>query len=510
MRLLFISLLTFAIIQCNAQIAQYEVKTKAKSLNSYVKLSNGYWLKMNDLGWQNKSKESGGISQKKSNTQAGKLDVVHHEEGYSANPIAIKTVSLHENKDLLRVLEKNPTQTSERYTVFYSSNDKGESWDSIIAFDALDFGNVYDVVQATSKDIVLTCSKLVPDSTDPWNRWRPKFFLKHSNDFCQTWKEYDLKMPINSRPSNMALDDKQIMFFTNSNDSTFIWYSNDYGRSWNQSFLTKDLEGVASISPQILVKDDLYAVTHSSIQYFNSLKSPNLGQHQKVHEEFHGSNCIMTDTNNIWSAYPKPAGIGNLSRSFIVGKIDNQWKVVLDKLEPESEIYSRGGLMQNAYYESEAMAFLGPKLIYFSFNKNNNWHPYYPPDTLRNGTNGAVMMKDGTKYHVLYSLKAQSELVKYTLPQPTSIVDNEKMFNGNLSVYPNPSNGFSVIQIDNASENLVAYEIYTLSGQQVQNGNLVLNDNGTGNINYQTLPKGVYILKLYADGQEQSLKLLKK
>lgn len=494
----------------SAQSNNYSVVTKAKSVNSYVKLANGYWLKMNDLGWRSIAKDNSQLSLKKTGEQKGNLYVAHSKDAYAANPQALKTVSIFENSSIVRVLEKDPTETTDRYTVFYSSNDKGESWDSIIAFDALDFGNVYDVVQTTSKDIILTCSKLVPDSTDPWNRWRPKFYLKHSSDFCQTWKEYDLKMPINSRPSEMTVDDNQIMFFTNAKDSTFIWYSNDFGKTWNQSFLTKDLEGVASISPHILVKDDLYAVTHSSIQYFNSLKSPNLGQHQKVHEEFHGSNCIMTDTNNIWSAYPKPAGIGNLSRSFIVGKIDNQWKVVLDKLEPESEIYSRGGLMQNAYYESEAMAFLGPKLIYFSFNKNNNWHPYYPPDTLRNGTNGAVMMKDGTKYHVLYSLKAQSELVKYTLPQPTSIVDNEKMFNGNLSVYPNPSNGFSVIQIDNASENLVAYEIYTLSGQQVQNGNLVLNDNGTGNINYQTLPKGVYILKLYADGQEQSLKLFKK
>jgi hypothetical protein len=441
--------------------------------------------------------------------KAGKLEVVHHKEGYSANPTAIKTISIFDNKDLLRVLEKNPTQTSDRYTVFFSSNDKGESWDSIIAFDALEFGNVYDIIQTTSKDIVLTCSKLVPDSTDPWNRWKPKFFLKYSNDFCQTWKEYDLKMSINHRPSKMAVDDNQIMFFTNANDSTFIWYSNDFGRSWNQSFLTLGLQGVSFVSPHILKKDNLYAITHGSIQYFNSLKLPTLGQNQKVHSEFYGGNCIIKDTNNMWFAYPKDAGIGNLSRSFIVSKIDNRWQVLIDTLEPKKEEFSRGGLIQNTYLKSHAMAFLGPKLIYYCLN-DNKWYPYYPPDTLMNATNGAVMMKDGESIHLFYSLKNQSELVRYTLPKTTSIIDKEREFNDNLSVYPNPSNGISTIEIKNSSRNRVSYEIYTLSGQEVQNGNLVLNDNGIGNIDYQTLPKGIYLLRVNVNGQEQQLKLFKE
>lgn len=504
-------MLNLLFVQAQAQTAQYEVTTKAKSLNSYVKLSNGYWLKMNDLGWKinNSNKTEKDIRQKKPNTQAGKLEVVHYKQGYSANPIAIKTVSIYNNRSLLRILEKNPTQTSDRYTVFYSSNDKGESWDSIIAFDALDFGNVYDIIQTTGTDIVLTCSKLVPDSTDPWNRWRPKFFLKHSNDFCKTWVEYDLGMSINHRPSNMTVYDNQIMFFTHAQDSTFIWYSNDYGKTWNHSFITKDLAGVSFISPHILIKDNLYAVTHSSIQYFSSLKSPKLGQNQKVHSEFYGGNCIMKDTNNMWFAYPKPAGIGNLSRSFIVSKIDNRWQVLIDTLEPKKEEFSRKGLMQNANVEYDAMAFLGPKLIYYCL-KDNKWYPYYPPDSLSNGTNGAVMMKDGESIHLFYSLNAQSELVKYTLPKTTSIINKEREFNDNLGVYPNPSKGISTIEIKNSSINRVSYKIYTLSGQQVQNGNLTLNDNGIGNIDYQTLPKGIYLLKLTVNGQQQQLKLFKE
>ena len=79
-----------------------------------------------------------------------------------------------------------------------------------------------------------------------------------------------------------------------------------------------------------------------------------------------------------------------------------------------------------------------------------------------------------------------------------------------INVYPNPSNGISTIEIKNSSENRITYEIYTLSGQEVQNGNLVLNDNGIGNIDYQTLPKGIYLLKVNVNGQEQQLKLFKE
>ena len=78
-----------------------------------------------------------------------------------------------------------------------------------------------------------------------------------------------------------------------------------------------------------------------------------------------------------------------------------------------------------------------------------------------------------------------------------------------FSVYPNPSNGISNIQINSANGHHLEYAIYTLSGQQMQEGNMILNDNDQGQIDYQTLPEGVYILKVNVGGQEQALKLLK-
>ena len=97
-----------------------------------------------------------------------------------------------------------------------------------------------------------------------------------------------------------------------------------------------------------------------------------------------------------------------------------------------------------------------------------------------------------------------------SVPFFSNIEEELKNQETSINVYPNPSNGISTIEIKNSSKNRVSYEIYTLSGQQVQNGSLVLNDNGVGNIDYQTLPKGIYLLKVSVNGEEQQLKLFKE
>jgi hypothetical protein len=96
----------------------------------------------------------------------------------------------------------------------------------------------------------------------------------------------------------------------------------------------------------------------------------------------------------------------------------------------------------------------------------------------------------------------------WSYSNPTTVKELENSMT--IQLYPNPSVGISTIEIKNSNENRVANEIYTLNGQRVQNGNLVLNDNGIGNIDYQTLPKGIYLLKVNVNGLEQQLKLFKE
>ncbi|MFY0675262.1 MAG: T9SS type A sorting domain-containing protein [Bacteroidia bacterium] len=144
------------------------------------------------------------------------------------------------------------------------------------------------------------------------------------------------------------------------------------------------------------------------------------------------------------------------------------------------------------------------KTNYFKYSYPSPLDRYYDFDE---GSNGEFYFLSGSRL----SQKADSIwIIKTNRFGNTSSMDVFKSDNRAIKIYPNPSNGISTIEIKNFSNNRVTYEIYTLSGQQVQNGNLVLNDNGIGNIDYQTLPKGIYLINVNANGQEQQLKLFKE
>jgi hypothetical protein len=385
------------------------------------------------------------------------------------------------------VLEKRPTKKSEGQTVIFRSNDLGNSWDSIFGALTLDFGSVYDIIQVSDSDVVIIYYKLAKDTTDPYGSYRPKYYLGHSGDFCKTWTTRDLEMPFNRLPSRLTALGNEALLLTGDGNYSYVWHSGDYGANWTKNRMKRAMTG----SVKIIENNKRYAVFNDSIHLFDSPQSKGWTV-MATHPEFYGYNVIYLDSVHIWSAYPKPAGLGNLSKSFIVMKDGNGWGIAVNTVEPEEYISSRRGLFQNANYSMDAMAFVGPGLVYASTDGGNRWDPFYPSDTLGNGPNGVICVKDNDKYYLFYALKASSNLVKFTFPTAISIEHSPRAGLGILETYPNPAT--DRLWVDGAPEG-APVALYTARGQLVRRGTI-----SGGGLSLAGLSSGLYLLQVHQPG----------
>lgn len=72
-----------------------------------------------------------------------------------------------------------------------------------------------------------------------------------------------------------------------------------------------------------------------------------------------------------------------------------------------------------------------------------------------------------------------------------------------LAVYPNPVK--DIIHITNTNVNLVKAELHNLNGQLV-----LSKENNLTAINVNSLPSGIYMLKIYSEKTQKTIKILKQ
>jgi len=84
-----------------------------------------------------------------------------------------------------------------------------------------------------------------------------------------------------------------------------------------------------------------------------------------------------------------------------------------------------------------------------------------------------------------------------------TLVGMDEYWNPDLSIYPNPVN--SVLHIENgASEELLRYEIFDMSGVMVQ-----LDPQPSTEINVENLPAGTYLLKIIQRNSTSIVRIVK-
>jgi len=78
-----------------------------------------------------------------------------------------------------------------------------------------------------------------------------------------------------------------------------------------------------------------------------------------------------------------------------------------------------------------------------------------------------------------------------------------------LNAYPNPANNYYTIDISGDYDNIIFYEIYSITGSLLQSGNI--NNNSTNKLNISDLNSGIYFIKLFdEDNIIYNNKLIKK
>jgi N-acetylmuramoyl-L-alanine amidase len=113
----------------------------------------------------------------------------------------------------------------------------------------------------------------------------------------------------------------------------------------------------------------------------------------------------------------------------------------------------------------------------------------------KNG-NGTTNNSNGTQSKTAISCAKSSN-------SASTISDSE------IKVYPNPSNGFFTISMKTKSARSINYYIYDITGKLLENNNLPNNENSEIFVDISSLSIGTYILKVNADNQEFSQKIIK-
>jgi len=81
-----------------------------------------------------------------------------------------------------------------------------------------------------------------------------------------------------------------------------------------------------------------------------------------------------------------------------------------------------------------------------------------------------------------------------TLWTPSSI--NETTFNGNLSIYPNPTNGIFTIEMNDVEKDVYTIKITNVLGQKIFRISQSVNGIYKENIDLSTFQKGVYLIQI--------------
>ena len=81
-----------------------------------------------------------------------------------------------------------------------------------------------------------------------------------------------------------------------------------------------------------------------------------------------------------------------------------------------------------------------------------------------------------------------------TLWTPSSI--NETTFNGNLGIYPNPTNGIFTIEMNDVEKDVYTIKITNVLGQKVFTTSQSVNGIYKENIDLSAFQKGVYLIEI--------------
>jgi photosystem II stability/assembly factor-like uncharacterized protein len=88
-------------------------------------------------------------------------------------------------------------------------------------------------------------------------------------------------------------------------------------------------------------------------------------------------------------------------------------------------------------------------------------------------------------------------------------VDDNKLQNSNINIYPNPTDGILYIQSINSNNKFVKIRLTNVSGQFVDIGNIDTN-NQVIQLNLSDLKSGIYILEIKYQDKVETMKILKK
>jgi hypothetical protein len=87
---------------------------------------------------------------------------------------------------------------------------------------------------------------------------------------------------------------------------------------------------------------------------------------------------------------------------------------------------------------------------------------------------------------------------------------SEQIQETNLSVYPNPTTGITTVSLELILNTESKIEIYNLSGSLVQSEKLIITSGDTKQqIDISNLPSGIYLLKVIANNEYKTIKVVK-
>lgn len=88
-------------------------------------------------------------------------------------------------------------------------------------------------------------------------------------------------------------------------------------------------------------------------------------------------------------------------------------------------------------------------------------------------------------------------------------LDLQEMFFGNMTMYPNPTNGIITIS-NNGSDEVFNYELTDLNGQVIETKKAVINGMETTELNMIALKSGLYFIKVFNENAEKKFRVVKQ
>lgn len=392
--------------------------------------------------------------------------------------------------------------------IVYQSLDQGNSWNVLmeeIQDSSLNF--ITNIVQTTKNNICMVIKGFARDSLQ---NWITNYWVWFSHDLGQNW----IKHNVVGVPLGFHFELNRGVFTSTRNDTSILWTTEDYGKSWNQRALPNNM---LNITPARLSdKEFLFfdnpndGLLNDSLYYTLNIDS-NKWETKKLHENFGSNNFIAFDKNWILSAHPVWANIGTTALSYILETKNggNHWSNPVNLWE--DNVWARRGLSSNSNLDSNNMVFLGPNVLYYTINGGEKWNKSNWNDSINGGTSGVYMFYNSklNKNQVVFPVTG-SYIMRYTIPGKVGInsVDLQEF---QLKIYPNPVKDYLSIQFIQKKKLEGFISVWSLDGKEILRKALhSIIDFNRITINVDHLNNGIYILRFETLKNSYHLKFVKQ